>query len=165
MILWPFGSGWFCNVCRVQGETESCASSLSLSLHLHLQAASMSAPAPASSLHRQPWQRRSCHGKETRLIWLFMSPRRPPKLCQWICRRHGTKASPPWRASLPHQALRADLSTGDLPALCWRSNPSLQARRSQSRAPASSSPATSPRAAGHRVTAARTVLSSRSCSL
>ncbi|XP_071613254.1 sodium/hydrogen exchanger 5 isoform X6 [Heliangelus exortis] len=92
------------------------------------RAAWMSAPAPASSPPRPPWQRRSCPGKETRLIWLFTSPRRPPKSCQWICRRHGTKASPPWRASLPPRAWRVDLSTGDLPALCWRSSPSLAAK-------------------------------------
>uniref|UniRef100_A0A8B9BGK6 Sodium/hydrogen exchanger n=1 Tax=Anser brachyrhynchus TaxID=132585 RepID=A0A8B9BGK6_9AVES len=119
-----------------------------LSFLLCPQAAWMSAPAPASSRHRPPWQRRSCRGKETRLTWLFTSPRRPPKSCQWICRKRGTKASPPWRASPPHRASRRDRSTGDSPAPCWRSSPSRRARRCRSRSPASSSPATSLRAAG-----------------
>lgn len=135
-----------------------------LSFLLHPQAAWTSAPAPASSRHHPPWQRRSCHGKETRLTWLFTSPRRPPKSCRWICRKHGTKASPPWRASPRRQASRQEHSTGGSPAPCWRSSRSQRARRRRSRSHVSSSPAIYPRAAGRRATAAPRARSSRSCS-
>ncbi|XP_061301447.1 sodium/hydrogen exchanger 5 isoform X4 [Pezoporus flaviventris] len=149
----------------LQGKTASGRHWCSHARAAAIKTACMSAPAPASSLPHPPWQRRSCHGKETRLVWLFTSPRRPPKSCQWICRRRGTKASPPWRALLPRQASRVDLSTRGLPALFGRSNSSLRAKSCQSRAPASSSPAMSLRMGGHRVTATPVVQSSRKCSL
>lgn len=63
----------------------------------------------ASSPPPQPVQRRSYPGRVGRGTWQSTCPQKPPRLCPWICRQAGTRASRPWRAWPPRLVLRPRL--------------------------------------------------------